>query len=96
MKFGLFYAQKGPFRLFYFERFITHLKFLTQRIVKKELLNNKDKEFKEMIEKLYTKEYECAKLIGAYIKEHFSHNITEEELTYLTVHIRRVILAGQE
>ena len=80
----------------HYERFITHLKFLTQRIVKKELLNNKDKEFKEMIEKLYTKEYECAKLIGAYIKEHFSHNITEEELTYLTVHIRRVILAGQE
>lgn len=80
----------------HYERFTTHLKFLTQRIVKKELLNNKDKEFKEMIEKLYTKEYECAKLIGAYIKEHFSHNITEEELTYLTVHIRRVILADQE
>lgn len=79
----------------HYERFITHLKFLTQRIVKKELLDNKDKEFKEMIEKLYPREYRCAKVIGDYIREHFSHNITEEELTYLTVHIRRVILADQ-
>lgn len=77
----------------HYERFITHLKFLTQRMVKKELLDNKDKDFKEMIERLYTEEYKCAQNIADYIKEHFGHNITEEELTYLTVHIRRVLLA---
>lgn len=76
----------------HYERFITHLKFLTQRIVKREMLNNKDVEFKEMIAKLYGKEYDCARRVAQYINECFGHSVTEEEITYLTVHIRRVII----
>ncbi len=80
----------------HYERFITHLKFLTQRIVKREMLNSKDVEFKEMIEKLYTKEYECAKKVSQYISEYFGYSVTEEEITYLTVHIRRVIIVDTD
>jgi beta-glucoside operon transcriptional antiterminator len=79
----------------HYERFVTHLKFLTQRIVKKELLDNKDKEFEEAIERLYPREFKCAREVKGYIEEHFEYQITEEELAYLTVHIRRVILADQ-
>lgn len=80
----------------HYERFITHLKFLTQRIVKRELLNNKDVEFKEMIAKLYPKEYSCAKKVAEYIHECFGHSVTEEEITYLTVHIRRVVIVDMD
>lgn len=77
----------------HYERFITHLKFLTQRIIKVELLDNKDTEFNILIAKMYPEEYKCSQLIEKYILEHFSHSITGEELAYLTVHIKRVILA---
>lgn len=77
----------------HYERFLTHLKFLTQRIVKRELLDNNDVEFKEMIAKLYPKEFKCSQTVAEYIEQYFGHKVTEEELTYLTVHIRRVILA---
>lgn len=77
----------------HYERFITHLKFLSQRVVKMQLLDNKDTEFKDMITNLYPNEYKCSQKVAKYIEKHFEHPITEEELAYLTVHIRRVILA---
>ncbi|SCP97276.1 BglG family transcription antiterminator LicT [Anaerobium acetethylicum] len=80
-------------RTLHYERFITHLKFLAQRVVKSELLDNKETEFRSMIEKLYPEEYKCSEEIAQYIGEHFQHQITGEELAYLTVHIRRVVLA---
>lgn len=76
----------------HYERFITHLKFLTQRVVKKEMLDSKDKEFVAMIEKQYFEEYQCSRNVAEYIQKNFGHCITDEELAYLTVHIRRVLL----
>lgn len=77
----------------HYERFITHLKFLAQRMVKRELLDNKEEDFREMIAKLYPKEYLCSQKVAGYMGERLGQKVTEEELTYLTVHIRRVIMA---
>ncbi len=76
----------------HYERFITHLKFLAQRMVKKQLLDNREEDFREMIVKLYPKEYLCSQKVAEYMGEHLGQKVTEEELTYLTVHIRRVIM----
>ena len=43
-----------------------------------------------MISRLYPNEYEISKLVGNYIKEKFDRQVTNEELVYLTVHIRRI------
>lgn len=77
----------------HYERFVTHLKFLAQRIVKQELLNNQDNDLSEMITNKYPKEFECSKTIGKYIAEKFEYVITDEEMAYLTIHIRRVIVS---
>ena len=75
----------------HYERFITHLKFLAQRIINRELLDNQEAELYDVVSHLYPKEYECARDIGKYIEEIYTYKITDEELVYLTVHIRRVI-----
>lgn len=74
----------------YYSRFVTHLKFLSQRVFSGQLLDNQEEEFIEMIAKLYPKEYECSKKVGTYIDAHYGYTITKEELAYLTVHIRRI------
>jgi len=77
----------------HYERFITHLKFLAQRMVKGKLLDNKEEDLREIIANLYPKEYLCSQKVANYMGEHLGQKFTEEELTYLTVHIRRVIMA---
>lgn len=74
----------------YYSRFVTHLKFLAQRIFTKQMLDNHEQEFIDMIIKLYPREFECSKKIGDYINERYGHSVTREELAYLTVHIKRI------
>lgn len=75
-----------------YQRFVTHLKFLAQRIVAGELLNSKTAEFNHLISGLYPEEYECSLKIKDYILETYSHHVTEEETAYLAVHIKRMRL----
>lgn len=74
----------------YYSRFVTHLKFLAQRVFCGDLLDNQEKEFTDMICKLYPSEHVCSMEIGNYIEENYGHRVTAEELAYLTVHIRRI------
>lgn len=74
----------------HYSRFVTHLKFLAQRIFTNQLLDNQDQEFLEMIIKRYPQEYEISRKVGEYIKKQYQREITLEELVYLTVYIRRV------
>lgn len=73
-----------------YERFITHLRFLAQRIYSQELLSNDNQEFYEMIEKMYPQECLCSQKIADYISETYEHKVSEEEISYLAVHIKRV------
>lgn len=74
----------------HYSRFVTHLKFLAQRIFMNQLLDNQDREFLEMITSRYPQEYEVGKKVGEYIKDKYQREITLEEMVYLTVYIRRV------
>ncbi len=80
----------------HYERFVTHLKFLSQRMLNEELLNSQESELYEVVTRLYPKEYQCAKEIGRYIESQYTYKITNEELVYLTVHIRRVITVDEK
>lgn len=74
-----------------YERFVTHLKFFLQRAVQGVCYDNEDPELSESIRKRYTKEYTCARKIRDYVRQRIDYVVSEEELTYLTMHIARII-----
>ena len=72
-------------------RFITHLQFFVQRLFDNKLNKSKDNFIFEQVKKQYPREYNCARLIGDYVKKSLGKNIGNEELLYLTIHIVTVI-----
>ena len=77
----------------HYERFVTHVKFLLQRVYRKELLPNEEEELAEMMKKKYPKEYQCSEKIAEYIEEATKSRLSGEEVMYLSIHIRRVTMA---
>ena len=75
-----------------YQRFVTHLRFLAQRIVAGELLGGENGEFNELVSRMYPEEYACSSKVKDYIQEAFQHDVTEEETAYLAVHIKRMRL----
>ena len=73
-----------------YERFITHLRFLAQRVFTGEHMNLDNLEFQEVIDRLYPEEYACSQKIQALIKLQYRHQVTEEEVAYLALHIKRI------
>lgn len=73
-----------------YQRFVTHLRFLAQRIVAEELLDGGNPEFSRLISEMYPQEYRCSLKIKDYIKETYGYDVTEEETAYLAVHIKRI------
>ena len=70
----------------HYERFVTHLKFLAQRLYRHELLKDEEIEFAKLMEGKYPGEYECSKHIAEYIeKELTKRNI--KPLRWAVVHV---------
>ena len=74
----------------HYERFMTHIKFLIQRIYRKELLSSEDRELSLMMQRKYPREYQCSVKVAEYIMQATGCKLSEEEIMYLSVHIRRV------
>ncbi|MGI6778872.1 MAG: BglG family transcription antiterminator LicT [Acetivibrionales bacterium] len=73
-----------------YERFITHLKFFSQRIVTGTNAIEANDELNSIIKSHYPYEYKCAQKIKKYINDRYHAEVSEEEMTYLTIHIKRV------
>lgn len=73
-----------------YERFITHLKFLSQRIFAREPLESGNPEFAGMIASMYPDAHACSLAIRDYIKQACDREITGEETAYLAVYIQRI------
>jgi len=74
-----------------YERFVTHLKFFIQRLFSDTRLN--DLETVQLMLKIkdqYTNEYACALKISNYVQSVFDRELEEDELIYLTIHIKRI------
>lgn len=80
----------------HYERFVTHLKFLLQRVYRKELLQDEDIEMAEMIRRKYPKEFSCSKKVADYIEKEIGCKLSEEEKMYLAIHIRRVSITEEQ
>jgi beta-glucoside operon transcriptional antiterminator len=74
----------------HYERFITHLKFFGQRLFSNKVSKGEDATFQDIVKSRYPKDYKCATLISQYVEESFDKKITEEELIFLTIHLRRI------
>ena len=73
-----------------YERLVTHLRFLAERIYCKELLDGEIPEFSDIIARTYPEEYQCSLKVREHIERVYEHYVTDEEVSYLAVHIRRV------
>lgn len=74
-----------------YERFITHLKFFVHRLYSGvELEEDKDAGFLFMLKDRYEEEYKCALKVREYIIKEFGRDLKEDEMIYLTIHIRRI------
>lgn len=74
----------------HYERFMTHIKFLIQRIYRKELLSSEDRELSLLMQRKYPRDYQCSLKVAEYIMQATGSRLSEEEIMYLSVHIRRV------
>ncbi len=74
-------------------RFITHLKFLGQRILRNRYAKEDDAEFQRMIARRYEKDYQCALKIGEQLRKEQGVALPGEEIMFLTVHLHRLALS---
>lgn len=81
----------------HFVRFITHLKFFASRLFGNKMLDGDDRDFQELIQKKYPDAWECARRISRLVWQDYQIAVSEEELVYLTVYIKRITTAeGQD
>ena len=85
-----FYNIKLDENNLHYSRFITHLKFLCQRVFTSDMLESNEDPLAEMIISSYPREYRCSLKIKDYIEENYNEIISQEELAYLTVYIKRM------
>lgn len=81
--------------LMYF-RFITHLKFFAQRLIKDRKATSTDNNLYTMVKEQYQEAFACVERIRIYINKTYKHEITKDEMLYLTIHIERVVKGTQK
>lgn len=74
-------------------RFVNHLKYFSQRIVRNESFKNKesDRKLLKMMKQSYSDSYMCALNIKGFIQGRYNTQIGDEEMVYLLIHIQRAI-----
>lgn len=75
---------------FYYQRFLTHLKYFAQRFLHRELHYEENAELFEIIREQYQEAYGCVKLIYLMMEEEYHYAMTEEEMLYLIIHIQKI------
>ena len=81
----------------HYSRLVTHLKFFVHRVFSDNALDDGQEELAQMVQRIYPTEYECGKKIVDYISEKYQeHKISQDEVTYLAMHIRRINVEMQE
>lgn len=85
-----FFNNKQDEQSFAWYRFLTHIKFFAQRLKAGEDYDDKEKKLFTMVNQTYPEAFNCVKKIIEHIKIEYNHEISKEEITYLTLHIQRL------
>ena len=75
---------------FYCERFITHLKFLTQRIIRNESAPETDDTLLNILADQYPNKMLCCGVITAEVQKTHNYSLSKGEATALIVHLIRI------
>lgn len=76
----------------YYYRFITHLKFFSERLIEgKTYTGEEDDGLLDVIKVKYKNAYECVEKIALFISEKYNYVLANEEKLYLTIHIEKVV-----
>ncbi|MBV1508083.1 PRD domain-containing protein [Listeria monocytogenes] len=73
-----------------YTRFITHLQYFAQRLLRKEIVDSGDDFLYEQVQIKYPEAFKCTKKIDAYLINTHHTELTRDERVYLTIHIYRV------
>ena len=74
-----------------YHRFITHLKFFANRLIKGEHYKGEKDDLLHVIMNKYPDAYQCSLKIKNFVGKQYKYELTEEEILYLTIHIERVV-----
>lgn len=74
-----------------YDRFLVHLKFFIERIMKNQSYSHEDDKFFELLKLHYGEEFKCCFKVKEYLLNRGFTGVTDEELAYLAIHIRRII-----
>lgn len=85
-----YYGKNIDEESLHYKRFVTHLKFFGQRLFTNRVAEETDTDFQDIVKDRYEKEYQCAEQIAALVKKKFDKKVTDEELMFLTIHLRRL------
>lgn len=75
----------------HYNRFVTHVKFFVERFYGDQMLEAKDNILFEQIASLYPQAMDGAIKIKEYVRQVHGKSITNDELTYLAVHMHRLM-----
>ena len=79
----------------YFQRFITHLKFFSERVLKDQPLKQADSQVECELFLLITKQYpgafEATKKVAELLKNRRNYAMSKDEQVYITIHLARII-----
>lgn len=73
-----------------YNRFVTHLRYLGQRVFMNKSLQHNDTALFDMVRTRYPEAYACAEKIAVYIWKRFKVEISDDDKIFLAVHIRRL------
>lgn len=73
-----------------YNRFVTHLRYLSLRIQSREGVTDKDEMLFQQVKENYPIAYQCSLKIKNYLKTKYGAELSNEELTYFMIHIQRV------
>ncbi len=78
-----------------FARFITHLQFFAKRMIQNTFWEEGEDEISRLVRHQYKTSYECARQVISRLERKYSIQVDEKECTYLTIHIARLLDAGE-
>ena len=95
-----FYQKQFDRESLDFNRFVVHLRYFAQRLFQGKIMEDaqgeRDEMFRQLIMKNCKEHYKCAQCIAEFIKNTYQKDLSDEELTYLTIHLKRINLGSDE
>ena len=79
-----------------YQRLLTHIKFFAERLLRGQQLTTEDKEMYEHVISSYPEATKIAIKIMEFLEKQYRVKITDEEMTYLIIHIQRNLTHDKE